>query len=608
MNDIIKQIIKRKCWKEIVGYNYELSNDEIKEIESIQDKIKDNLNYIKIVANFVKYNLIDYDHRLQQILLNRSGLSEEMFIWRFGEIEGSKRYFNYIDKLKNKKRPDKLTLIQNSKIWKDVVGKDYILSDNDKNLFNQIIQKYQNINIRYAAESIKYQIPLTIERYKILIQNPYKKNIDYFKFRFGEEGLKKYNECNYCKKLEGISIIRNSVYFKNILGDYLLNDNEISEINSVIDLVNSHLIIKIILNFIKYNLNNYRSRMLKILSNSKSLSCEHFILRYGKEEGLKRYDIMCKKLSISHSEEFYIEKFGIDGIKIFNDIQEKKKITKENLILKYGSEIGNQKWEDFCQRNKGNWTLERQVELYGKKQGRRNYQKLKENVKFTSSLEGYIDKHGLEQGKHLWLLRMKSMWFNGSKAGYIQKYGKEEGLIIMRERKNNTSLESFIKRYGENKGKEKYQIWLEKVVPLFSGWSKIASYLFQQIHNNFSNLISNILYQPLTFEFSLFDTNLKRSWFYDFVIPSIKYCIEFNGDIWHANPNIYKSDDKPHPFELNTSASELWERDNYKINFLKSQGYQVDVIWESDYNNDQGKVFNECILNINRRIEEFRNV
>lgn len=101
---------------------------------------------------------------------------------------------------------------------------------------------------------------------------------------------------------------------------------------------------------------------------------------------------------------------------------------------------------------------------------------------------------------------------------------------------------------------------------------------------------------------------MKRSWFYDFIIPSIKYCIEFNGDVWHANPNKYKPEDKPHPFELDTAAFEIWERDDYKNNFLKSYGYIVDVIWESDYQNNKNDIINKCISNIQNRIKEFSNV
>jgi len=93
-----------------------------------------------------------------------------MYVLRYGEKEGLRRYTEYVQTLKNKKRLDKLTSIQNTKIWKEIVGENYVLTHNDKNTISQVIQKYKNINVIYVAESIKYQIPLTLERYESLIK------------------------------------------------------------------------------------------------------------------------------------------------------------------------------------------------------------------------------------------------------------------------------------------------------------------------------------------------------------------------------------------------------------------------------------------------------
>lgn len=56
---------------------------------------------------------------------------------------------------------------------------------------------------------------------------------------------------------------------------------------------------------------------------------------------------------------------------------------------------------------------------------------------------------------------------------------------------------------------------------------------------------------------------------------------EFYGDFWHGNPNIYKCD------EINSvnkiSFGKLYSNTIDKENKLKSLGYGIISIWESDY-------------------------
>lgn len=66
----------------------------------------------------------------------------------------------------------------------------------------------------------------------------------------------------------------------------------------------------------------------------------------------------------------------------------------------------------------------------------------------------------------------------------------------------------------------------------------------------------------------------------DFYIPGLNLIIECNGDYWHMNPNKYK------PYDYNetikSTAEEIWEKDNSKIELYKSKGYNVLVLWEHD--------------------------
>ena len=66
--------------------------------------------------------------------------------------------------------------------------------------------------------------------------------------------------------------------------------------------------------------------------------------------------------------------------------------------------------------------------------------------------------------------------------------------------------------------------------------------------------------------------------------------IEYNGDYWHCNPNIYDSDF----IRKGKSSSEIWSKDNKKTMLAEKFGYTVYTIWEQDYKTDKNKVMDLC--------------
>lgn len=73
----------------------------------------------------------------------------------------------------------------------------------------------------------------------------------------------------------------------------------------------------------------------------------------------------------------------------------------------------------------------------------------------------------------------------------------------------------------------------------------------------------------------------------DIFIPSLNLIIEYFGDYWHCNPQKYNSN----YFNKKKSlfAEQIWKYDKTKVDLIKSLGYNLEVIWESDlkYNNDK---------------------
>lgn len=84
----------------------------------------------------------------------------------------------------------------------------------------------------------------------------------------------------------------------------------------------------------------------------------------------------------------------------------------------------------------------------------------------------------------------------------------------------------------------------------------------------------------------------------DIYIPKLNLIIEFNGDYWHCNPKKYKPD-YYHQVKQKT-AKELWEYDKKKIDLIKQKGYNLEVVWESDYKSDK-TIINKIIKKYDTR-------
>ena len=70
----------------------------------------------------------------------------------------------------------------------------------------------------------------------------------------------------------------------------------------------------------------------------------------------------------------------------------------------------------------------------------------------------------------------------------------------------------------------------------------------------------------------------------DIYIPKLNLVIEYNGDYWHCNPKKY-SEDYFNQVKSKT-AKELWEYDKNKVDLIIKNGYNLEIIWESDLKED----------------------
>jgi hypothetical protein len=352
--------------------------------------------------------------------------------------------------------------------------------------------------------------------------------------------------------------------------------------------------IKILANFCKYEVKgDWVDRFYKVLE---------FIKKNGNVQTLE-----AAKLK-------YGEKLGEH---VYREVNSKKTNNLESFIKRYGEIEGMKKYQIFCNKNIGNKTIERFIELYGTEEGVIKFQELrnKEKIKFT--LKRFIDKHGKKKGELFFKERLKKLHYGNSKECYIKKYGEIEGLRLFKESKDNTSLSSYIKRYGEIEGISRYNTFIEKCkrnntldayiekygkdegVIRYDKWVNtsalgISSYspVSQELFEIIDNKEDNIYYAKKNKEFGRYSEN--GYYFYDYVDLNRKKIIEFNGDIFHGNPFIFKKEDRPNPFDKKITCEDIWKYDEKKINFIKNEGFEVLTIWERDYRINKDEIVKKC--------------
>ena len=75
----------------------------------------------------------------------------------------------------------------------------------------------------------------------------------------------------------------------------------------------------------------------------------------------------------------------------------------------------------------------------------------------------------------------------------------------------------------------------------------------------------------------------------DGFFPYLGIVIEFYGNYFHANPDMYKPEDPV----LGTVAQAIWDRDEKRKMALEYEGYYVHVVWEKEFKKNPNNVLQE---------------
>ena len=102
-------------------------------------------------------------------------------------------------------------------------------------------------------------------------------------------------------------------------------------------------------------------------------SYDSFVMRFGEEEGKKRYDAYRARQAYTCSKEYMKETRGWSEEQ-WNKFNASRASTEENYIKRYGEELGKKKWKEYCAHEAyaGN-TLTYFIDKFGKDEGTKKY-------------------------------------------------------------------------------------------------------------------------------------------------------------------------------------------------------------------------------------------
>lgn len=306
------------------------------------------------------------------------------------------------------------------------------------------------------------------------------------------------------------------------------------------------------------------------------------------------------------STKFISEKYNVDSSVI------KRVLTKSGVEIVKGSAFGVNFWvkrglteEESKQKIKE--MKPNLVEYWLSRGFSADESKLKTELHLMNTERAFIVKHGKEDGVKLFRekkvkdgklhsQRSVEYWIN---KGFSIEGAKEK----VSESQNMFSLIKCIEKYGDEEGvriftdrQNKWQESLTKNGNMKMGYSKISQELFYSILDTYEiGCKDKLKFATHNGEFKL-DNPSGGVYVYDFIDVTNNKIIEYNGDMYHANPKKYKETDTPHPYRKNKTSLEIWESDRNKTTVANNSGYEVLVIWDSEYRwGNKEKIIKKCL-------------
>lgn len=327
----------------------------------------------------------------------------------------------------------------------------------------------------------------------------------------------------------------------------------------------------------------------------------------------------------------WINKFGIEeGTKKWEERKLLSSCTLSSFIKKYGDILGKEKYNEWKNNSSTSRTLPAYIKKYGEIEGTKKYKeknshlsistralkssgKSDDEIKLiqkthsknsTITLETLTEKYGDVLGSKKWNNRIFNAKLSSRRSldywikemdGDIEKAKIELSNFQRRNKK------FYIEKYGDVSGTEKYESVKRK--RFLGGFIEPCSKFQKEIEEFITDASLSYIghTSPKIFFLESDERKIHGQSMYipDIVLEDVKLIIECFGDYWHCNPIKYK----PEFFHevIKKTAKEIQEKDNRKLEYYKSKGFDILIIWEYDWNNNKDFYKQRIIDEINKK-------
>ncbi len=353
---------------------------------------------------------------------------------------------------------------------------------------------------------------------------------------------------------------------------------------------------------IEEKIKNLHPEVEEIIINNiieRNIKAKHKIIKYVRET--------LNLPKVGSDKRIYWEKRGWDQ----KDVENKRVIKKmpsspmkiENWLSKINDKTGNlytideanYKIKSFRKLNKEFW-IEKgyseeeslvKVKEYQISNKDKYITKILENPENysdrTTTQIGYWIKKGYSKEESIKIISKRQS--TSSLEFYIKRYGEEDGSIrynsLCELKKYNNSLQHYIDKYGDDEGNILYSSIIKKrMTPLLRA-SKESFIFLKDIYKylRYNGVEKNDIYWGVGHSNEWFINCNDMSLFYDFTIPKLKLVIEYHGIKFHPNENDDTVDRKNWKCLFSgLSFDDKLKKDNLKKDIIINNGYTyIDV-------------------------------
>jgi len=175
--------------------------------------------------------------------------------------------------------------------------------------------------------------------------------------------------------------------------------------------------------------------------------------------------------------------------------------------------------------------------------------------KSTFHIRYWMDRHGMTEDEAKGRISSIQKDLSSRSSKFLGKKRTEES-----KQKISEPIKTLIKKIGVDN-------WISHFGDFDNGRSFLEEEIFQYVKTKNCSAKHNLM--------------IGR---YNVDIVVENKLIEVFGDYWHANPLLYEEADTIiYPGDARILVSDKWNSDRIRLEYLKTVGYDVLVVWESDW-------------------------